>query len=102
MDIKRFTDIVEWQQQTFPGATSLSKVEHLKEEVNELAESIESNDTKRALEFADCILLIYGAAAADGMTYHNIMEAIDFKMSINRNRKWGKPDEKGVVKHIPS
>jgi hypothetical protein len=56
--------------------------------------------TERRLEFADCFLLLFGCAAADGMTFADICQAIDDKMVINRKRNWGKPDENGVVNHI--
>jgi hypothetical protein len=34
------------------------------------------------------------------MDYDDISNAILEKMSINKKRKWGTPDENGVVKHI--
>ncbi len=52
------------------------------------------------MEFADCFILLFGSAASDGMTYDDIVDAINKKMEINLNRKWGKPDENGIVNHI--
>jgi hypothetical protein len=52
------------------------------------------------MEFADCFILLFGAAASDGMSYDDICKAIDEKMEINFNRKWGKPNNDGVVNHI--
>lgn len=100
MTPQQFKDVTQWQQETFGRATSLSKVAHLSEEVNELADAIDLNLKDKRLEFADCFLLLFGAASSDGMTYEDICAAIDEKMKINRSRKWGQPDSNGVVKHI--
>jgi hypothetical protein len=34
------------------------------------------------------------------MSYQNIIDAINQKMEINYQRKWGKPNEDGVVNHL--
>ncbi len=100
MTKNQFNDIVKWQKETFGNATPLSKVAHLAEEVIELVDDLNNNNPERHLEFADCFLLLFGAAASDGMSYEDICNAIDAKMAINKTRKWGKPDQNGVVKHI--
>jgi hypothetical protein len=97
---KQFAAITKWQNETFPDATALSKVDHLKEEIEELIIDISFDGLGKTMEFADCFLLLYGAAAKCGMTYEDISKSIDEKMSINRKRKWGKPAANGVVKHI--
>lgn len=56
-------------------------------------------DGKR-LEFADCFIVLFGAVAADGMSYNDIWLAIHEKFEINKSRKWGNPDLNGVVKHV--
>lgn len=96
----QFLSISEWQKQTFGEATALSKIAHLKEEIEELESDLRTNNIGKTLEFADAFILLFGAAASDGMSYDDICFAIDEKMSINRNRKWGKPQDNGVVKHI--
>lgn len=100
MTKEQFEAITAWQKETFGQATATSKTEHLKQEVEELLFDILHNEPNRRLEFADCFLLLFGAAHADGMTYEDICAAIDEKMEINRARKWGKPDKNGVVNHI--
>lgn len=100
MTEKQFIEIVQWQTDTFGQATALSKIEHLKEEIEELSIDIAINSDSKILEWADCFLLLFGAAASDGLGYQDICAAIDAKMRINRARKWGKPDENGVVHHI--
>jgi NTP pyrophosphatase (non-canonical NTP hydrolase) len=102
MTEQQFLEVTQWQRETFPNATSLSKLHHLNEEIKELFDAISlahGYDATR-LEFADCFLLLFGAAKAYGMSYDDIVKCIDDKMEICRKRKWGKPDENGVVKHI--
>ena len=100
MNKTQFKEIVTWQDKTFGEATPQSKLAHLDEELIELKEAIEAGSADQYLEFADCFLLLFGAAAKAGMSYDDICEAIDSKMEINKKRKWGKPDKNGVVKHI--
>lgn len=96
----QYLAISQWQKETFGEATALSKLAHLEEELRELAVDIAIDGVDKHLEFADCFFLLFGAAAADGMTYEDICQAIDEKFSINKARTWGKPDANGVVKHI--
>lgn len=100
MTSRLFADISSWQKNTFPDATANSKLCHLTEEVIELKEAIAENHPDKRLEFADCFLLLFGAAASDGMCYDDIINCIKEKFEIVQKRKWGKPDENGVVKHI--
>jgi hypothetical protein len=66
----------------------------------ELADDIKNNNPNQNLEFADCFILLFGAANSAGMSYQNIIDAINQKMEINYQRKWGKPNEDGVVNHL--
>jgi hypothetical protein len=100
MKKKQFEQIAAWQKETFGQATAISKLNHLKKEVDELIIDIAIDSTEKRLEFADCFFLLFGAAAADGMTYEDICHAIEEKFEINKARKWGKPDENGVVEHV--
>ncbi len=100
MTSEMFTLITNWQNKTFGKATAESKLFHLLEEIKETHEAIITDDKNKRLEFADCFILLFGAAASDGMTYEEINWAIEEKMEINFKRKWGKPDVNGVVNHI--
>ena len=97
---KQFTEITKWQKKTFGQATPLSKISHLGEELAELKHDLINNEPERRLEFADCFILLFGAASADGMSYEDIISCINEKMAINYNRKWGVPKQNGVVNHI--
>lgn len=100
MNKQQFLSITEWQKKTFGKATALSKIFHLAEELDELVSDLQTNSIGKKLEFADCFILLFGAAASDGMSYEDIIAAIDEKMSINYKRNWGKPEPNGVVHHI--
>jgi hypothetical protein len=103
MTEEQFNEITEWQKKTFPNATKFSKLAHLDQELRELVMALHSeNETEQGkqYEFADCFLLLFGAACAHGMTYDDICCAIAGKMEINEKRTWGKPDKDGVVNHI--
>lgn len=100
MTEEQFIEITKWQKETFGEATSLSKLLHLEEEIKEVILDLHTGNKERNLEFADCFILLFGAAASDGMDYSDICNAVETKMAINRKRKWGKPDENGVVNHI--
>lgn len=110
MTEQQFYEITKWQEETFSKATPLSKIAHLAEELQELVHAIKDEDHTidhekiRAIkmEFADCFFLLFGAAAAYGMKYIDIIYAIQQKFEINKNRKWGTPDADGVVRHISS
>lgn len=100
MNQNQFNEITKWQKETFGQATAQSKILHLKQEVNELLLDVIIKKSERRLEFADCFFLLFGAAAADGMTYEDIEACIAEKFEINKARKWGKPDANGVVNHV--
>lgn len=100
MNSQQFLTVTKWQNETFEKATSLSKIAHLKREVKELKKDLKTNSPAKRLEFADCFILLFGAAASDGMTYEDIVNCVNEKMEINKSRKWGEPESNGVVSHI--
>lgn len=100
MTEQQFNEITAWQKETFPAAKAESFLYHLLDEVKELHSSIITDDPERRLEFADCLILLVGAADKVGMTYQDLFDAVQEKFEINKTRKWGKPDANGVVNHI--
>ncbi len=97
---EQFNEIVKWQKETFPDANAVSKIIHCEDEIYELRIDVVNKNPDRRLEYADCLLLLFGAAHADGFSYGDICNAIDEKLKINKSRKWGTPDKNGVVNHI--
>jgi len=112
MNKQQFKKISKWQDKTFGKATALSKITHLKQEIEELKlellnyytskniEQLEENKLHKESEFADCFILLFGVASSDGMAYDDIVKCIEEKMKINYKRKWGKPQANGVVNHL--
>lgn len=94
-----FNSITRWQEETFPNSTALSKVHHLTEEIYELTNDIVLKKETVRLEFADCFILLMGAANRVGLSYEDLVNAIQEKHEINLKRKWGNPDINGVVRH---
>jgi len=88
--------IAEWGNKTFPKETIQARlygvVEHLSDEVEEL-----KKDPTSAEELADCFILLAQLAYESEV---NLYQAVQDKMEINRKRKWGTTDYRGVVKHI--
>lgn len=99
MNKQQFETITKWQNKVFIKATPLSCVNHLEEEVGELKKDIENG--KYSLdEIADCFLLLFSICNKCGLEYEDVVNAIDVKMEVNYQRKWGEVNEKGYVKHI--
>ena len=71
-------------------------VHHLKKEVQELLDT--DGDE---MEFADCMMLLLDAAKVKGICGSKVLALTEQKLEINKKRTWGKPDENGVVEHIP-
>lgn len=98
-----FEEITRWQKETFPHGSNVSKLKHLEEEIVELMEELKStspNPENIRNEYADCFILLFGSAHINGYEYDDIVNLIRDKFEIVKKRKWGKPDEHGVVKHI--
>lgn len=104
---KLINEIGLWSELTFSHQNSISKLHHLQKEVAELINAIgqapsepDKKNEEVHLEFADCFILLLDAARKQGFTAQNILDAIVDKMDINKSKKWGKPDENGVMEHI--
>ncbi len=98
MTQEQHLQVIDWQRETFPSGTVYSCIKHLTSELRELLDA-ETFEQQR-MEFADCFLLLFGAADRAGMSYDDVCKAIEDKMEINRNRTWGKPNADGYVEHI--
>lgn len=99
MTSQQFRTITAWQKRVFTSATPLTALAHLKEEIEELEKDIKENNY-RGGEWADCFMLLFGAASLDGLNHQDICDMLDEKFQMNIQRKWGEPNEKGYVKHI--
>lgn len=113
-------NIKQWSDETF-GAhrTGIPIAHHLKKEINEVIEAIEvleydifnekgdvrevywQGHTRVKFELADCFTLLLDVAAHENINVSELLDASEQKLEINKKRKWGEPDENGVVEHIP-
>lgn len=101
-------NIAEWSDATF-GADdrTIGILNHLKEEVEEVIEAKNEyeekldgvSQQKMASEFADCLILILDAARKSDLNTDLLMQAAEYKMSINRKREWKPANEQGYHKH---
>lgn len=88
---------------TFPGPRAVPALHHLKKEVEETIEAIESGDHEATRkEYADCFILLLNSASNYGLSADNLIAASNDKMDINDKRIWGPPDANGVCLHIKS
>ena len=111
-------EISTWSDATFgEGQRNPAIVHHLKKEVDELIEALnkteadKNDDTvsigewarqveRTRLEYADCMMLLLDSAKHFEMSAEMLLEITRQKLEINKRRKWGKPDENGIVEHI--
>lgn len=111
-------DISEWSDKTFgEGQRNPEIVHHLKKEVDELIEAINKahglggdqsvgvGEYGRQLkntrtEYADCMMLLLDSALHFGISAKELLSLTREKLEVNKARKWGKPDENGVVEHV--
>ena len=98
---KLMNEVAEWSDATFGvGQRNPAIVYHLKKEVDELIKAFDNNEDP-LMEIADCFMLLLDSAHHVGITHNEILQATKEKLEINKKRKWGNPDENGVVEHIP-
>lgn len=87
-----FNRMTNWAEETFPQRTNHSILTHLRRELDE----IEANPDDLT-EWADVILLFMHGLRERNFNIAQLVEALEKKFEINKNRKWGTPDEHGVV-----
>ena len=111
--------IIEWHEQTFPDATLEGQLQKYQDELQEYYEADEKDAYGKAalMELSDLVIvacgiarfnLVQGLDAFDDALHminhascfcvEEVNEAVQEKMAINRNRKWGKG--KGNYQHV--
>lgn len=94
----------DFAKRVFPehAADPISPLEHAKEEIKEIIQSIEDTEPrdKTLEEYADALILITGSARRKKFTARELIQKALWKMDKNEKRDWGKPNEKGIYKHL--
>lgn len=85
------------------GNPATAPILKLMEEVGEVLDCINKGEDPK-VEFADCFLLLidaYRKYYGDDVDMQTLIDVSSDKLDIVAKRKWGKPNEHGVFKHIP-
>lgn len=96
--VQRFqTAVHSWAAQTFPVETQtyVQSIAHLKRELDEILSA-----PGDVTEWADGFILFLEAAKRAGFDTHQLLEAAELKLAINKKRVWGAPDADGVIQHV--
>jgi len=89
-------EIAQWSDATFGSSRPATRpLHHLAKEILELLEAPDDQ-----MEYADCLILLLDAFRMGGGSADDLIETCFQKLEINKKRKWGDPDENGVVEHI--
>jgi hypothetical protein len=89
-------EIGEWNIATFADRTNVEAMKnHLARELAELLSA--KNFENHIEECADMAILLFGIAYRDGF---DLLEEVNKKMQINKNRIWGNADCDGVISHL--
>lgn len=84
-----------WTEKQFPNRDTASICAHLRKETYEVLEA-----PKDVMEYADCMMLLLDAASYNGVRSSDIVRACYEKLAINKDRKWGEPNDQGFVEHV--
>lgn len=101
-------NISEWSNKSFGNSDrTIPILNHLKEEIEEVI--VAKNNYEEGLtgqlqhdmasEFADCLILLLDAAHKSDLNTDLLLQAAEYKMKINRDRKWKPANEQGYHKH---
>ncbi len=86
------------------GMDAKGPLNHLKEEVDELLESLGKGGFEEEEEWADCLLLLLDAFRiryGNEVSYNKLLHFCLTKIEFNKKRDWSaKPDENGVFKSL--
>lgn len=95
-DFQRLQDrVAAFQQDRFPAQPLEGKLAHLVREAKEL-----HDNPSDLSEWADVVILIFGAAAQAGLDTVELGNAALAKLTICESRQWGPADSEGVHHHL--
>lgn len=86
---------MNWTKENFPASGAKASLIHLREEIKEVIEEIDSEfptatseEGITLMEYADCFICLLTAAGKSGFTIQELFKSIKNKMNINYKRKW--------------
>jgi NTP pyrophosphatase (non-canonical NTP hydrolase) len=99
---KLMDEIREWSDATFgERQRTIPILHHLIKEVPEAIEACKNPKNDNGVyELADCFMLLLDACNHYDVDAAMLITYTYNKLSVNRKRKWGMPDENGVIEHI--
>ena len=84
-----------WSLSTFgPSEDGYGCAAHLIKEAEEA-----KNTPNDVLEWADCFMLLVDGARRSGFSLQELLEAVETKFAICKQRKWLPPNAEGVIEH---
>jgi len=91
-----------WADATFPNQPVAGLLKHLRKEVNETIDALESPNPPEAphMELADILLLLVGVAGKLKISADALIECGYTKLAKNKLRKWGAMKPDGTIEHI--
>lgn len=95
-------DWIKFTKTIFPKSSSISSIKHMKTEIKELENELDSDiedSNKIADEYADCIICLITSAGKHGFDGEEIIASIKRKINANERRKW-KDNGDGTYSHI--
>jgi NTP pyrophosphatase (non-canonical NTP hydrolase) len=97
-------EVGQWADRAFPRSSIRTIAAHFEDEAEEFVVAAEAvrffpldASVGDADEAADCLLLLLHYAHKRGFS---LFDAAREKHAANRGRRWGNPEERGVVKHV--
>lgn len=87
-----FNQFISFSIPTFKDATSISSLEKLTDEVDEVATEIIHGHNPKDLkeEFVDCFMCLFDSQARAGISIKEFKQAFNEKLAKNKSRKWVK------------
>lgn len=97
--VEFFKKYNDWADTVFGKDRAVPAMHHMKKEADEVIADIESGANPRE-EYADVLVLLINSAGSYGLTGEDLLIAAEAKLEKNKKRKWGAPDERGIVEHV--
>jgi hypothetical protein len=83
---------LEWSLVTFPEATPIASLRKLESEIKEIEVNLVKG-FRDPVEYADALMCLLDSAGRAGISVEEILSAFEFKLALNKARKWKKnPD----------